>query len=430
MSYRVAGIDVHKKMLAVVVSDVEIETEYQFERRMFGSNPEQLRSLAAWLLEQEAEEVVMESTAQYWKPVWEALERYWKPIREKQEGARRKSGTLHLAQAESNRGRRGRKRDFPDAERLVKRLVSRELTLSFVPDAEQRLWRTVTRRKYQLTRDHVRLQNQLESLLEEAHIKLSSLVSDLLGASARRMLKALAEGETNPMALATLADGRLRATPEQLCDALGACTDLKPVYRRLLKMALEQLQFLEQQIGQLDQEMASLLRPHQEAVERLAEVPGLGVDSAQQIIAEVGPTAAAFPSEKCLSSWVGACPGDEESAGVNYSHRSPKGNRHMRRVLNQAANAAVKAKGTIFEIVYRRTIPRLGHKQTIGAVAHRHCRLIWLILHQGVRYEERGPAVTKRSKQRRTARMIRQLRSLGYRIELPDPQNASPAQAR
>src|SRR5215813_781624 len=427
MSYRVAGMDVHKKMLAVVVSDVEIESEYQFERRIFGSNPEQLRSLAAWLLEQEAEEVVMESTAQYWKPVWEALERYWKPIREKQEGARRKSGTLHLAQAESNGGRRGRKRDFPDAERLVKRLVSRELTLSFVPDAEQRLWRTVTRRKYQLTRDHVRLQNQLESLLEEAHIKLSSLVSDLLGASARRMLKALAEGETNPMALASLADERLRATPEQLCDALGACTDLKPVYRRLLKMALEQLQLLEQQIGQLDQEMASLLRQHQDAVERLAEVPGLGVDSAQQIIAEVGPTAATFPSEKCLSCWVGACPGDEESAGVNYSHRSPQGNRHMRRVLNQAANAAARTKGSIFEIVYRRSVPRLGHNQAIGVIAHRQCRLIWLILHRGVRYEERGPAVTKRSKQLRTWRMIRQLRSLGYRI---DPPKLQPSQAQ
>src|SRR6267142_5964916 len=118
MSYRIAGIDVHKKMLAVVVSDVEIESEYQFELRMFGSNPEQLRSLAAWLIEQEAEEVVMESTAQYWKPVWGALERYWKPIREKREGARRRSGTLHLAQALSNRGRRGRKRDFVDAERL------------------------------------------------------------------------------------------------------------------------------------------------------------------------------------------------------------------------------------------------------------------------------------------------------------------------
>jgi len=120
------------------------------------------------------------------------------------------------------------------------------------------------------------------------------------------MLQALAEGETNPTALATLADERLRATPEQLCDALGACTDLKPVYRRLLKMALEQLQFLEQQIGQLDKEMASLLSQHQEAVERLAEVPGLGVDSAQQIIAEVGPTATtlSFPE---VSFLLGGC---------------------------------------------------------------------------------------------------------------------------
>ena len=417
MSYRIAGIDVHKKMLAVVVSEVEIEGAYEFERRMFGSSPDQLRSLAAWLLEQEVEEVVMESTAQYWKPVWEALERYWKPLREKREGASRRSGTLHLAQAQSNRGPRGRKKDFRDAERLVKRLVARELTLSFVPDAEQRLWRTVTRRKYQLTRDHVRLQNQVESLLEEAHIKLSSLVSDLLGLSARRMLKALAEGETNPAALAALADARLRATPEQLCDALGACTDLQPVYRRLLNMALEQLQFLEQQIGQLDQEIASLLRQHQDAVERLAVVPGLGVGSAQQIIAEVGAKAATFASAKNLSSWVGACPGEEESAGVNRSRRSPKGNRQMRRILNQAANAAVKHKGSIFEIVYRRLVPRLGHNKTIGVIAHRLCHLIWIILHNGVRYEERGPAVSEKSRQRHTARMIRTLRILGYRVE-------------
>jgi transposase len=268
------------------------------------------------------------------------------------------------------------------------------------------------------------LHNQLEALLEEAHIKLSSLVSDLLGASARRMLKALAEGETNPAALAALADQKLRATPEQLCDALSACTDFKPVYRRLLKMVLEQLQFLEQQMGQLDQEMAGLLSEHHDAVKRLAEVPGLGADSAQQIIAEVGPTAATFPSGKQLSSWVGACPGDDESAGVNYSHRSPRGNRHMRRLLNQAANAAAKAKGSIFEIVYRRMVPRLGHNQAIGAIAHRQCRLIWLILHQGVRYEEHGPAVNKQSKQARTARMIRQLRRLGYRIEPPNEQTS------
>jgi transposase len=417
MSYRVAGIDVHKRMLAVVVADVHVEGEYQFERRHFGSNPEQLRLLAEWLLEQMVQEAVMESTAQYWKPVWGALEHYWKPSCQKREGAEPLSGTLHLAQAQSNRGRQGRKRDFPDAERLVKRLVAHELVLSFVPDVEQRLWRTVMRGKYQLRRNHVRLQNQLEALLEEAHIKLSSLVSDLRGASAQRMLQALADGETDPAALAALADIRLRATPAQLRDALGACSDLNPVYRRLLKMALNQLQLIDQQIGQLDQEMASLLKQHQDAVQRLAEVPGLGPDSAQQIIAEVGVTAATFASPKSLSSWVGACPGDEESAGINKSTRCPTGNRHMRRILNQAANAAVKLKGSIFAVVYHRLVPRLGHGKAIGAITHRLCRLIWIILHQRVSYEERGPAVSYKSKRRRTSRMIRELRTLGYEVQ-------------
>jgi hypothetical protein len=152
MPYRIAGIDVHKKMLAVVVADVEVEGDYHFERLKVGTSPAQLRALADWLVEREVEEVVMESTAQYWRPVWEALEQYWRPVRRARAGASPVSGTLHLAQAQSNRGAGGRKRDFPDAERLVKRLVAQELTLSFVPDAEQRLWRTVMRRKYQVTR--------------------------------------------------------------------------------------------------------------------------------------------------------------------------------------------------------------------------------------------------------------------------------------
>jgi len=167
MPYRIAGIDVHKKKLAVVVADVEVEEDYLFERRWYGSNPEQLQRLAEWLIEQQVEEVVMESTAQYWKAIWGAMERYWKPSRETREGAGRMSGTLHLAQALSNRGQRGRKRDFRDAERLLKRLVSQELTLSFVPGGEQRLWRTVTRKKYQLRRNKVRLHNQLEALLKK-----------------------------------------------------------------------------------------------------------------------------------------------------------------------------------------------------------------------------------------------------------------------
>ena len=414
-------------MLAVVVADASAEGEYQFERYQSGCSPDQLRSLAEWMIQMEVQEIVMESTAQYWKPVWQALERYWKSECQKRADANPMSGKLHLAQAQSNRAPRGRKKDFADAERLLKRLVAQELILSFVPDVEQRLWRTLTRRKYQLTRDRGRLQNRLEGLLEEAHIKLSSLVSDLLGASARRMLRAIADGEANPTALAALADQRLHATQLQLCDALGASTELNAVYRRLIKMALDELQLIEQQMDQLDQELSNLLIPHQDAVQRLAEVPGLGVDSAQQIIAEVGATAATFPSEKHLASWVGVCPGEQESAGVSESNRSPKGNRNMRRVLNQCANAAVKRKGSIFELVYRRLLSRLGHAKAIWAIAHRLCRLIWKILRQGIRYEERGPAVSQRSTQRRTARMIRELRSLGYRVDALNSQLTDPA---
>ena len=417
MAYRIAAIDVHKRMLAVVITDVAGEGEFKFERRKFGAVASEFELLARWFIQQEVEEVVMESTAQYWKPVWGALERYWKPNRQEREGAGLKSGTLHLCQAKSNRGPRGRKSDYVDGERMVRRLVAGELTLSFVPDPDQRLLRTVTRRKFQLTRAKVAFRNQLESLLEQAHIKLSSFVSDLLGVSALRMIKALAEGETDPAALAKLADCRLQATPEELRDALGACAQLNPVYRRLLKMALAELALLDTHIEELEREAMGLTQQDQDAVRRVAEVPGFGVDSALQIIAEIGGHAAAFPSDKALASWVGVCPGNEESAGESHSTRSPKGNRYARRILNQAAHAAVKVKGSIFEVTFHRLMPRLGYKKAIWAIAHRLCRLVWLILHKGVDYEERGPAVSDKSKRARDNRMIRELRKLGYHVE-------------
>jgi transposase len=300
---------------------------------------------------------------------------------------------------------------------MVKRLVAEELVLSFVPDEEQRLLRTVTRRKYQLTRAKVGFKNQLESLLEQGHIKLSSLVSDLLGVSARRMLKALAEGETDAGVLAAMADHQLRATPEQLRDALGASSHLSGAFRRLLKLSLEELQLIEAHIEQLGREAMELLKGHEDVIQRVAEVPGFGPDCAVQMIAEVGLEATKFLTAKKLSSWVGVCPGNEESAGESQSTRSPKGNRHMRRLLNQAAQSAVKVKGSIFEVTFHRLLPRLGYKQAIWAIAHRLCQLLWLILHKGVRYEERGPAVSAKSKRTRAARMIRELKKLGYRVE-------------
>jgi transposase len=402
-TYKVAGLDVHKKMLAVVITDAAIVGEFRFEKRKFGTGAGDLRSLSDWLAEQGVKEAVMESTAQYWKPVWQALEGEYR---------------LQLAQAHSNKAPKGRKRDFSDAERLVRRHIAGELILSFVPDQEQRLWRTMTRTKQQLVRDRVRLQNQMEGFLEEARIKLSSHVSDLLGLSARRMLKSLAEGETDAAKIAGLATSGLRATQAQLQDALSAAATLGQLQRQILKLFLERLALLEAQIETLEKIAAEALRQHEDSVRRLAQVPGLGADSAQQMIAEVGPQAATFPSADQMASWVGCCPGREESAEVSASDRSPKGNRHMRRILTQAANAAVKAKGSAFELLYRRLVRRIGHPKAIWAVAHRICRITWKILHQGATYEERGQRLNLQAVRQRANRLVRDLRRLGYQVQL------------
>src|SRR6202040_3374529 len=175
------------------------------------------------------------------------------------------------------------------------------------------------------------------SRLEEMRIKLSIVVSNLVGASGLRILRALAEGETDPRQLAQLGDERLRCSEEQLVDALTGRA--QPMHRAMLALQLERLQLIDTQIAKLNGMIAQAMKPHQEAVMRLAEVPGLGVDSAQQIIAEVGEQASTFPSAAELTSWVGTCPGKDESAEQNHSSRSAKGNKYLRRVLNQAAHA-------------------------------------------------------------------------------------------
>jgi transposase len=181
----------------------------------------------------------------------------------------------HLAQARSNRGPRGRKTDFRDAMRIVNRLLTGELILSFVPNMEQRCWRTLTRSRYQLRQDQVRIQNQLECLLEEVQIKLSSLQSDLLGQSGRRILRAMADSVTDSALLASLARGRLRATREELQDTL--CGRLLPLHRQVLSLYLERLDLIERQMESLERSVAQALKAHQDSVTRLVEIPGVGV---------------------------------------------------------------------------------------------------------------------------------------------------------
>ena len=404
MSYTIAGIDIHKKVLMVVVTEVTVE-ELRFACRRFGATASEREHLVAWLQERKVQEVVMESTAQYWKPVWLDLEPHF--------------GTLHLAQAHSNRAPKGRKDDFADTKRLIRRLIAGELILSFVPDAEQRSWRTMTRGKLQLVCDRVRLQNQLEALLEEMRIKLSSVVSQLLGLSGRQILRALAEGESDPAKLAEWGDRRLKCGKEELTDALRG--QWQPMHRQMLKLFLERLDLLDRQIQQLEQMTAEAMKNYEAAVIRLAEIPGFGPNSAQQLIAEVGPEAKSFPSAGQFASWVGSCPGSQVTAEKNHSSRSPKGNRFLRHILTQTAQAAVKTKGSHFQIAFRRWMPKLGYNAAIWAIAHKLCRVVWKILHDGVRYLESGDDSSPNAKKRRARKMVQTLRRMGYQVVISSP---------
>ncbi len=416
MSYKIAAIDIHKKVLMVVVASTQAEVAdatgaaVEFQWQKFGAGADQRHQVVSWLQQHQVQEVVMESTAQYWKPVWLDLEPHFVK--------------LHLAQAQSNRAPKGRKNDFLDAKRLARRLLAGELILSYVPEPEQRRWRLMSRGRLQLVRERVRLQSQLEALLEEARIKLSSVISDLLGVSGRRILAALSKGESNPVQLAELGDKSLKCTKEELVDALKGSPE--PGHIALLKLHLERLELLDKQIDELSRMSAQALQAHQDAVVRIAKVPGFGVESAQQIIAEVGVDAEVFPSAGEFASWAGVCPGSDVSAEQNHSPRCPKGNRYVRRLLSEAAQAAVKKKGSHFQNVFQRFLPSLGYNGAIWAVAHRLARLVWKILHDGVSYIEQAQETNPRAKKRRVQKLAQCLRRLGYSVTLTEI-NPAPA---
>jgi transposase len=397
----VAGIDVHKAMLAVVIGGAGMD-ESAYERRKYGTSTAQIRELADWLHERGVVEVAMESTAQYWRTVWLGLE-----------GKVR----LKLAQARSNPAPKGRKSDYRDALRIVRRMLSNDLTLSFVAPAQQRIWRIWARTRVQLIQTQQQFRNQLECILEEGQIKLSTVVSDLLGKTGRRILDALVKGESDPAGLAALADRRIRATSEQMKEACDG--NMLPAHREILKMFLDQIDGLEKQIQEIEKQLEKEQQEHVDAIQRLCEIPGINIQAARIILAEVGAEAAAFATAEQLASWAGVCPGRDESAGISHSNASPKGNRHLRRILNQVAWAAVRTKGCFFQIRFARWVVRLGPQKAAWAIAHKILKLIWKVLKQGVRYQEHGtlpldPKAVKRLRQRHTAA----LRKLGFTVTL------------
>ncbi|HVV74040.1 MAG TPA: IS110 family transposase [Verrucomicrobiae bacterium] len=419
MPYRVAAIDVHKKVQMVVVATMAEEVDdamgaaVEFECRRFGGGAKERKHLTAWLQERQVQEVVMESTAQYWRPIWLDLEPHFPK--------------MHLAQAQSNKAPKGRKNDFKDAKRLARRLLAGELMLSYVPEQEQRGWRLMTRCRLQLVRERVRLQSHLEVLLEEARIKLSSVITDLLGVSGRRILEALAEGKTDTAELAELGEANLKCSKEELMDALNGSP--QPCHLELLKLHMERLKILDKQIQRLSQMAAEALKKHPAALVRVARIPGWGAESSQQIIAEVGVDMEAFETPEAFASWAGVCPGSNVSAEENHSSHCPKGNRYVRRLLTEASHAAVKMKGCHFQIVFRRFLPKLGYNGAIGVIKHLMARILWKILHEAADYIERGQATTPRARSQRARKLTQALRRLGYAVTLTDVNLPSASEA-
>ena len=371
------------------------------QSRRFGTGSGELRHLSAWLSEYGVVEAVMESTAQYGKPVWMELEPHLR---------------LHLAQAQSNKAPKGRKSDLADVKRLVRRFAAGELMLSFIPEPEQRSWRMVTRGWLQLIRERVQLQNQIESLLEEGGIKLSSVITDLLGASGRRILRAMAKGEASPEALAALGDKSLKCGLPALVDALTG--SMGEIHCRLLAQHLDRIELIDRQIVELNQLAAAQMQKYQDAIRRLIEIPGIGAEAAQEILAEIGPEAVAFPSAQQLASWIGVCPGSSESAGENHSGRSAKGNRFLRRLLCQAAQAAARTNDCHLQSIFKRLVVRLGYVKAIWALAHRICKIVWNILRKGARFTEFSEARNPKAIQRAITHHLKALRRLGYSIPL------------
>jgi transposase len=401
----VAGLDVHKKTVVVVVLQSG-QPDNDYASGIFGTTQFGLHELVTFLRQHGVTHAAMESTAQYWRPVWMALEDEF---------------TLTLAQARSTRARRGRKWDRADAQRIAKRLLSGDLTVSYVPSPEQRDWRLLSRTQVAMREAVVRLRNQIEVLLEQAQIKLSSVVSDILGKSGRRMLDGLIQGVQDPTELAALGDRRLYASKEQLADALSG--RLTEVQRIVLKLYLQQIDHIEGQLADLEQALGRALGSHQDAIGRLCEIPGISVRTAQYLIAETGPRAKAFDSAGKLASWAGICPGQQESAGISVSNRSAKGNWMLRRTLSQTAWAAIATKGSEAQRRFRIWRPRLGTKKAAWAVAHYQLRIIWKVLHEQVRYRQPDTeALNHRALVARAKRAVTTLRKLGYTVCLTPPE--------
>lgn len=396
---RCAGLDVHQK---TVVACVRITSAGRttHDVRTFETTTKALGALSDWLAEHEVTQVVMESTGVYWKPVWHILDGHFE---------------LVLANASHVRNVPGRKTDVNDATWLADLLAHGLIRASFVPPAEFQDLRDLTRTRKQLVRELARHTQRIQKTLEDANIKLTSVITDILGMSGRAFLHAIIAGETDPEKLANLTRGRLKASRAQIVEALrGRVTEH---HRFMLKLHLDQIGAIEAAIEAVEGRLGKRLEPFREQVRLLTTIPGVSETTAQVIASEMGVDLMRFRSADSLVSWAGLCPRSDESAGKRRSTRIRKGAQWLKTTLVQAAWAAARTKRSYFRGLFHRLKARRGTMKAIVAVAASMLRTIYYMLTRGQQYADLGENHFDALAQVKTAnRLLKRLKGIGVEV--------------
>jgi len=401
---RCAGLDVHKKTVVACRIVRQEDGTWQSETRTFGTMTVDLLALADWLRAAEVSHVAMESTGVFWRPVFNILESEFSVI---------------LVNAKHIKYVPGRKTDVKDAQWIAELLQHGLLKASFIPAAPQRALRDLVRYRTALIQERSREINRVQKVLEDANVKLTSVVSDVMGVSSRHMLAAIISGQDNPQAMADLAKGRLRPKIAELERALtGQVADH---HRLLLTMHLEHIDDLDGKIERLNQEIDQRVAPFDDAqeVERLDAIPGVGLQVAQGILAELGTDMTRFPSAAHAVSWAGLAPGKNESAGRNYSAKTVKGNRYLKALLVQAAHTVARSNDNYLGAQFRRLAARRGKKRAAVAVARSILVIVYHMLRDGTEYKELGVNYfDQRDHDQVERRLVKRLEQLGHKVTL------------
>jgi transposase len=397
-----AGLDVHKDTVVACVRHMADGTVKR-EVRTLKTTTRELLALSEWLAAEGCTHIAMEATGVYWKPVWHILS----------DG----DFALVLANAAHVKNVPGRKTDVNDATWLADLLAHGLIRGSFVPDQQTQEMRGLLRTRKQLMREASRHIQRLQKTLEDANIKLDSVISDIMGLSGRRMIEALIGGESDPEQLAQLAHRRIKATPEELCEALrGRVT---PHHRFLLRLHLQQIDAIDNAIGDIDQEVDDLVEPFRTTVHLLTTIPGIDELSARVILAEIGRDMSRFPTAGHLISWAGLCPRNDESAGKRRSTRMRKGAAWLKTTLVQCAAAAARKKASYLQAQFHRLRARRGVKKALGGVAASILTAAYEMLKTGTLYEDLGSHYfDKRGQPKQIHRLVSRLQNLGFAVQI------------